>query len=200
MKLLQRRGIAAGALAAMLPAIAATLPPAPVLVPTRDVTVDYTVQPPDRPVLDVQVAVAARGRRLHITGENLPTSFLVDRDSETAAILLPVLRTYTRVNIARYDLGRTVLRGASFVQAGRDQVAGLTCTLWRARSADGTAQACVTDDGVILSGEAYSNRKGALGAIRAQRVHYGTLPAAMFDVPPDFTESPLGQAAAQFLR
>ena len=170
------------------------------LAPTRDVTVEYQVVPPEHVPLAVQVAIAAGGMRLHIVGEDLPTTFLVDRNSEIADITLPLFRTYTRVDIGRYDPTHTILRGAAFSRGGESRVAGLACTIWHATSPSGFANACITPDGVILEGSATSNRKGALGTIRAQFVHYGPLPADLFDVPPDFSESPLGQAAAQFLK
>jgi hypothetical protein len=186
--------------AALLSAQAALGSPAPRLVPQRDVTVSYQISIPGRPSLDVRVAIQAGGTRLRIVGDELPTSFIVDRRSETAAIVLPMLKTFTRVSIARYDPAQTVLAGASFVRGARDVVAGFACTHWRARSARGTAEACLTEDGVILQGSVTSDRKGTLGIVRALRVSYGGLPPQIFTVPDDYVESPLGQAAASYLK
>ena len=172
----------------------------PRLLPARDVTVAYQVEVPRRPPIDVRVAIAAGGARLRIVGEDLPTSFLVDRQTETAAIVLPMLKTYTRVSIARYDPTQTVLRGAGFARGGNETMLGLPCTHWHARSAQGQADACITADGVILQGSLTSDHKGNVGAVRAVRVEYGALPPAIFKVPGNYSESPLGQAAAQFLK
>jgi hypothetical protein len=172
----------------------------PRLLPTRDVTVAYEVAIPGQEPLHVRVAIEAGGERLQIVGEDLPTSFLVDRDTETAAIVLPMLKTYTRVSIARYDPTRTILRGAGFTPRGRDLIAGAMCTRWHAQSAQGSADACITADGVILDGTLTSDRKGTRGTIRAVRVSYGRLPPEIFAVPSNYTESPLGQAAAGFLK
>ncbi len=172
----------------------------PRLLPTRDVTVAYDVTIPGQQPLRVRVAIQAGGERLQIIGEDLPTSFVVDRDSETAAIVLPMLKTYTRVSVARYDPTRTVLRGAGFTPHGRDVVAGIPCTRWHAQSAQGAADACITADGVILAGTLDSNRKGTRGTIHAVRVSYGRLPPELFVVPSNYRESPLGQAVAGFLK
>lgn len=174
--------------------------PVPRLVPARDVTVEYQVQPPGRAAVDVRVAIAAGGTKLQIAGDDLPTSFLVDRQTETAAIVLPLLQTYTRVSIARYDPAQTVLRGAGFARGGHDRVAGIGCTHWSAHSPQGGADACITPDGVILTGTATSDRKGALGSVRALRVRYGALPPEIFAVPANYSESALGQAAAAYMK
>jgi hypothetical protein len=174
--------------------------PAPRLVPARDVTVSYEVRPHGHAPLAVRVAIAAGGERLRIIGDELPTSFLVNRDTETAAIVLPMLKTYTRVSIARYDPAQTVLRGADFTRGRRDTIAGLGCTHWQAHSAHGSADACITADGVILDGTVTSDRKGGFGEVRALRVEYGKLPAEIFAVPSNYTESQLGQAAADFIK
>lgn len=195
-----RRLAARMAIVVALPAMVAGTGPAPRLVPIRDVTVEYQVLIPDQQPIDVRAAIAAGGTRLRILGEDLPTSFLVDRETETAAIVLPMLKTYTRVSIARYDPTQTVLRGAGFVRAGRGEAAGLPCTKWRARSAQGRAEACITEDGVILEGSMVSDRSGNLGAIRALRVTYARLPAEIFAVPGNYHESPLAQAAARLMK
>jgi hypothetical protein len=189
-----------GVTVAVLAAFSVLAAPAPRLVPARDVTVAYQVGAPGRPPIAVEVAIAAGGTRLRILGEDLPTSFLVDRQTETAAIVLPMLKTFTRVSIARYDPSQTVLRGADFSRGGRDVVAGLACTHWHAHSAHGAAEACITNDGVILQASAMSDRKGTLGTVRAVRVNYGSLPPEIFAVPGNYVESPLGQEAAKFLK
>jgi hypothetical protein len=159
-------------------------------VPDRDVTVEYRVTPEGRPPVDVTVAVAAGGRRLHIVSEDLPTTILVDRDRETASILLPLLRVYADLRIGRYDPEQTILRGASFTRDGERFMDGRRCTAWRAVSHDGQAQACITPDGVIVRGSATSNRTGDLGTLQARRITYGALSPALFRVPPNFQKTP----------
>jgi hypothetical protein len=157
---------------------------APRLVPVRDVTVDYAVHPRDHADVAVQVAVQAGGARLRITSPDLPTAFLVDRPSHVATILLPMLKLYATVGIGQYDVADR-MRDARFERRGRARVAGLGCTEWSAISADGTAQACITEDGVILRGTA-SDRHGAIGSVLASAVQYGPLPEVLFRRPEDF--------------
>jgi hypothetical protein len=182
--------------AAALAAATAHAAPRPLLAPDRDVTVTYAVRPAGNPPRDVQVAIAAGGARLHITSPELPTIFLVDREAETATILLPMLRAYSVVKIGGVDPERTVLHGAAFTRGGTRVIAGLECTDWQARSDKGAAEGCVTRDGVILQGRAFSDRKGEVGSITATSVVYGALPPDMFALPPDFRPSPINLDAS----
>jgi hypothetical protein len=163
----------------------------PRLVPARDVTVDYAVQLQGRPELELRVQIRAGGQRLRITSPDLPTTFLVNRQAETAVILLPFLRAYSEIHIARFDPEVTLLHGAVFRRAARARLAGRACTEWRASSAQGEVTACITGDGVILRGNAVSAREGALGSVRALRVADGAPPGTAFEVPAGFTKSPL---------
>ncbi|MEJ0047168.1 MAG: hypothetical protein WDN04_14415 [Rhodospirillales bacterium] len=164
----------------------------PRLAPARDVTVDYTVQPAGRVAVDVRVEILAGGQHLRITSAELPTTFLVNRTTGVAAVLLPILRAYSEVSITGYDPEMGVLRGAVFARGGRARVAGRDCTLWRARSAQGQAHGCITEDGVILQGGAASARNGELGTVRATRVAYGAPPRNEFEIPAGFQRSPVG--------
>ena len=155
---------------------------APRLVPTRDVTVDYTVTPRDHAPIDVHVAIEAGGRHLRIAGADLPTAFLVDRPASTATILLPMLKLYSTVGIGRFDPEQTVLRDARFERHGLRSLAGLDCTDWTASSRQGRASACITADGVILAGTA-SDQSGPLGTVRATNVQYAPLPPILFRRP-----------------
>jgi hypothetical protein len=163
---------------------------APLLAPTRDVTVEYLVSTAGRAPVGVRVAIAAGGQHLRITSPELPTMFLVDREAGVAQVVLPMLRAYTDMKIAKFDPQRTVLRGARFTRGGRARVAGRDCVNWHADSNQGTADACITEDGVIMRGSASSTRRGPLGEVTAARVVYGAVPASEFEVPADFQRSP----------
>jgi hypothetical protein len=175
----------------LLASAAAHAAEAPRLAPDRDVTIEYQVSPEGRQPVDVTVAAMAGGRFLRITSDALPTTILVNRDTGRAAIVLPMLRMYADAKIGKYDPERTILHGAAFARLGEREIAGRHCIVWRAVSADGQAEACITPDGVILRGSATSNRRGALGTIEARRVVYGRLGPDAFQVPPDFQKSPV---------
>jgi hypothetical protein len=168
--------------------------PAPRLVPTRDVAVIYQVQTHGHGTIEARVAIEAGGRHLQVTSPELPTTLLVDRPAGEATILLPLLRVYATVPVGRYDLERTMLHGADFVRMGQGRVAGLGCTNWRAISLQGQASACITSDGVILSGTA-RDQHGDLGEARATFVSYGALPPDTFQAPEGYKNAgslPLG--------
>jgi hypothetical protein len=154
------------------------------------VTVEYEIAPAGRQAVGIRVAIQAGGAHLRITSPELPTTFLVDRPAGEASILLPMLRTFADVKIGKLDPERTVLKGARFSRAGHRHIAGRDCVVWHAESEQGTADGCITDDGVLLRGAATSARRGELGQVTALRVVYGPLPDADFAVPPDFQKSP----------
>ncbi len=161
---------------------------APRLVPTRDVAVDYMVEPRDHQAVQVHVEIEGGGTHLRITSPELPTAFLVDRPAETATILLPMLKLYATVGIAKYDPEQNVLRGARFDRHGVRFLNGLACTDWTAFSAQGHASACITDDGVILAGSA-TDRHGLVGAVHATTVHYRALPPILFRRPDGYNNA-----------
>jgi hypothetical protein len=179
---------------------AASAAPAPRLVPDRDVTVEYQLFPPGQPEIPVRAEIAAGGIHVRATSDEIPAIVIVNRQTETASLLVPLLRAYANVGIGKYDPETTVLRGASFSRVGHDVLAGQPCTRWQAVSPHGTANACITADGVILAGSAHSDRKGDLGSVRAIRVSYGALPPNAFDIPADFVENPLAQSALKMMR
>lgn len=162
----------------------------PLLAPVRDVTVTYMVHPGSRAAIPVEVAIAAGGRRLRITSPELPTSILVDRNTESAAILLPLFRAYSTIHIGRYDPQRTFLDRAHFRPLGPARVAGQACTRWEAVSADGRADGCITDDGVIVQGRVASHGHDGEAEIEATRVVRGPVAPSEFDIPDGFRESP----------
>ena len=167
----------------------------PRIVPTRDVTVTYSVRPRDHAPLDVRVSIEAGGGRLRITAENLPTAFLVDRRAHVATILLPMLKMFTTVPMGDKDDPERILQGARFERLGHEMVAGRSCTDWTAESDTGRASACITEDGVILSGRA-ENHKGEIGSVLASTVQYARLPPALFDRPAGFSDAgplPIGK-------
>ncbi len=169
----------------------------PRLVPARDVTVAYSVAPKDHQPIQVTVAIEGGGEHLRIASESLPTSFLVDRGAHRLAILLPLLKLYSTVGTGRFDPQETVLKDARFERHGARRLAGLACTDWSARSEQGTASACITEDGVILAGTA-ADKHGPLGSVRATNVHYGALPKMLFRLPSGYRDAgklPIGQLA-----
>ena len=157
----------------------------PRLVPLRDVTIDYQVHPGDGRPQSVRVSIEAGGSHLRIQGEEIPASIVVDRTIGLAHVMVPLLRAYTSLSVARYDPERTVLRDARFERVGQEQLSTGRCTDWVAHSQSGTASACITDGGVILKGEV-TNRHGRVGTVLATAVEYASLPPWTWAIPTDW--------------
>lgn len=174
------------ALCAARPAAAAA---PPLLFPTHDVTLTYAVTPQGEAPLNVRVAVKAGGRRMRITSDVLPTALIVDRDRETADIMLPMMRMYSELHIARFDPERTVLKDARFAPAGQARVAGRACTEWHAEGPEGRAEACITPDGLILRGSVANGRAQSV-SVTALTVQPGPVPVEELTVPPGYQPSP----------
>lgn len=166
--------------------VSPALAQSPRLVPDRDVTVDYQVEPRDAPRVEVRVSIAAGGRHLRISAQDLPATFLIDREAAMATILVPILKSYTSTSIAHYDLEETVLHGARFSRLGSEVIAGLPCTDWSAVSDRGRAQGCITRDGVILKGEA-TDSHGRVGRVMASTVAFGGLDRSSFELPEGYS-------------
>jgi hypothetical protein len=177
------RLLATAPAAALLLCMGALAPPR--LVPAHDVTIDYLVHPAAGRDQAVRVSIEAGGGHLRIAGQDLPVSILVDRPAGVAHVLVPLLRAYTSLSIARFDPERTVLRHASFTRVGSEHLAGGACTDWVATSASGSASACVTGGGVILKGEV-TDRHGKVGSVLATAVDYAPLPPWTWLLPGDF--------------
>ena len=173
----------------MLPRLAAILllcgAAVPRLVPIRDVTIDYQVHPADNRPQSVRVSIEAGGVHLRIQGDEIPASIVVDRNAGLAHVMVPLLRAYTSLSVARYDPERTVLRDARFERVGQEQLSTGRCTDWIARSASGTASACITEGGVILKGDV-TNRHGRVGSVLATAVAYAPLPPWTWAIPADW--------------
>jgi hypothetical protein len=145
------------------------------------------------------VSIEAGGAHLRITSADLPTAFLIDRPAHRATILLPLLKLYATVGIGQFDPQETLLKRARFERHGRERLAGHSCTDWTATSDQGRANACITEDGVILRGSA-TDRKGDLGAVQAATVHYGALSPLLFRLPSGYRDAgtlPIGIAGAR---
>ena len=167
--------------AALLLCTAAVTAP-PLLVPRRDVTIDYVVHPESGRAQAVRVSIEAGGAHLRIEGQDIPASIIVDRPAGVARIMVPLLRAYSSLSIERYDPERTMLHRAQFSRGGLERLAGGVCTDWVARAPSGVAFACITDGGLILKGQ-LSNRHGPVGDVLATSVDYAALPPWTWSIP-----------------
>lgn len=161
----------------------------PPLAPTRDVTVDYVVQPQGAPSpVPVKVAFSGDGNLLRIDGNGGKSITILNRQDQLVTLVSTMQKVYMQFS-PRSGLRNPFLLSASmkYTPAGTASIAGLTCNKWAISTNHGSAQACVTSDGVILS-ESGVDADGAQGQLTAQTVQYGPVPSSSFQPPSGFEQ------------
>lgn len=161
----------------------------PALAPTRDVVVTYRFQAganPAAPQKKVTVSFGAEGNRLRIDPIGIPGVTILDRIAQRVTLISMEKRSYVQFlpmnglrNPFMLDLNMT------FHANGMGKIAGYDCRYWSVETPKGKAQACVTEDGVILS-EAGVDSDGVSGRMEALDVSYHDLPASTFEPPAGF--------------
>lgn len=166
---------------------------APPLMPTRDVTVQYSVLPEGAPQPQiVRVYFKGGGGLMRIDGppgppDGSPSGFMVmNRAAHTMTVILNQQHAFVDIPEGQMVSSPFVLDSSMrFTPVGTGTVAGLACTRYSIVAGSGQAQACVTADGVVLS-ESGVDGQGNRGSLTAQSVSYGPLAASLFTPPPGF--------------
>ncbi len=162
---------------------AAAFADAPISVrPMRDVDVTYRVG-----VGTGNDSILQRLRfsaPLHRQRVDLPTSgnwMVLDFAAHTMAMVRDESREV--VDLPAPDNAGLPDYGAGFVRLGAARVDDLPCTEWRTRDTRGQETiACYTQDGVMLRA-----RNESRTLMEAVSVHYGALPASVFEVPAGYS-------------
>ncbi len=180
------------ALAAMLACTAAgtaMAQPRPTYLPTRDVTVTYSYSGTGRTAHapnTMRIAIAAGGTRARIEPEGLPGYMIMDRAHNHLTMVMAAQRMYLDMPGAMDRANEYLLDDRMrFTRDGSDTVAGYRCTIWHMTSDHGSGTGCITDDGVILSGESTS-KDGSTAHVVATAVAYGPLDDGLFAPPVGF--------------
>ncbi|MBB2200174.1 hypothetical protein [Gluconacetobacter tumulisoli] len=161
----------------------------PPLAPTRDVQVEYSVQPEGAPApKTVQAWFTSNGGMMRIDSPEGEGSTILDRAARQVTIVLNKQKVYTRLD-AQYGIRNPFLLDLSmqFTRKGAAQVASVPCTEWGVVSGRGSATACVTDDGVILREDGVDG-DGMKGRLEATKVVYGPIASAIFQPPADYQQ------------
>lgn len=165
---------------------------APPLMPTRDVTVVYAVQPDGAPQPQrVTVYFQGGGGLMRIDGPPAPDGsssgdMVMNRAARTMVVVLNQPRIFMDVPENEEVRSPFVLDASmQFTPTGTGSVAGLACQTYAIVMGSGKAQACVTADGVVLS-ESGVDGQGNRGSLSALSVRYATLDPALFMPPPGF--------------
>ena len=191
-------GLASPALQGFAAQARAQQPAHPLYMPSRDVTVSYAVEPEGAPAPQlVRVLFSAQGRLMRIDAPDGQGSTIMNRDRQLMQIVITPAKVYMDVPEREEQRSPFLLDPTmQYTATGTATVAGLSCTTWSITTASGTAHACVTADGVVLSEDGVDSQ-GARGHLTATSVSYGPIAAADFQPPLGFTRvaHPEGPAA-----
>jgi hypothetical protein len=182
------------ALAIMAVPMAARAQDYPSIEPSRDAAVTYDVDSTATGAMRIEAFAdpALQTLRLQLAGG---TDFLLlDRATERVMLVSPdkgLVFVVPANGMLHRRLGPD--SGLRFARAGHRIIAGVACAVWTVRGPDGSGQACVTQDGIILAGEGQGDRPAKQGQIQAGRlkavtVSYAPLPASLFEAPSGLQE------------
>jgi len=157
---------------------------APLILPDRDVAITYAFAAPGRPGQSYQLEYGAADERARINNPAQGTYFLIDLSAGSAKMVVPQLNSVVNAPDLSGLTQQITDAGhhARFTLLGSKQYAGLSCQNWLVMSAQGTATACLTTDGVALHFDG-KNAHGS-GSVTATAVSFGPQPVTDFD-PPD---------------
>lgn len=183
------------ALAAFSPAMATAATPA--FLPTRDVSVDYTLTTPGQAAASYELNYNAAEQLARVDS---PSGFyvLANLPAAQAEIVVPALHAIAlapdfstlTAEIYHADNARFSLRGTG-------HYAGLECRKYLVTDQHGTAKACITRDGVILHFVGQNNQGGA--DVTATSVVYGPQYPENFVPPAGYAPLNLPPGALQML-
>ena len=173
----------------------------PLYMPSRDVTVIYDVEPEGAPSPQrVKVLFAGNGRLMRIDAPDGQGSTIMDRDRQVMQIVIGPAKVYMDVPESQQQRSPFLLDPAmQYTATGTATVAGLPCNTWSIITPPGTAHACVTTDGVVLSEDGVDSQ-GARGHLIARTVTYAPLPPDAFQPPSGYTRVAHPEGPAAFER
>ena len=166
---------------------------APLILPDRDVAVAYQLnasqanasQPgfPEGAPEAYQLQYDAADQRARITNPAQGTYFLIDLRTGNAEMVVPELGSVVNTPDLSGLTQQITSAGhdARFTPLGEKHYAGLSCQDWLVTSAQGTATACLTPDGVALHLDG-RNAHGS-GSVTATAVRFAAQPPGDFTPP-----------------
>jgi hypothetical protein len=181
--------------AACLVAIPALASDLPLILPVRDVAVEYQSSgmvpgPAGTLSTTVMVRFARDMSRLRIDGPYGRFYAIVDINADRMFLVMPEQRIYAEQPTDPNVMALFTAGNAEFTRVGTRTVAGLPCTAYDAMVNDRAGRVCLTADGVLLSAQiADPDRHPEL---EAMRVTYARQPAGMFEIPHGFRRLDLG--------
>ncbi|MDE1896149.1 MAG: hypothetical protein KGH91_03635 [Rhodospirillales bacterium] len=186
--------LALAAIAALTPVLAKA---APSFLPTRDVTVNYTLASPAQAAGAYQLSYNATQQLARVDGPN-GYYVLANLPGAQAEIVVPAMHAIVQApDFSALTAEIYQADNAKFTPIGSGHYAGLECRKYLVTDQHGTARACITQDGVVLhfTGQ---NAQGNTD-VTATSVAYGPQPPENFAPPAGFTPLNLPPGALQML-
>ena len=175
-------------LAMLAPAAPALADDEPLILPSRDVAVEYRtsgVMPGPSAEQDTVVArFASKSSRIRIDGSDRRFYMILDIDAERMIMVMPEWRLYMEKPADPGLMAMFQESGPALRRTGAEIVAGVRCMDYDAAVNDRTGQVCLTEDGVLLRANIFDPDRRR--EVQAVRVTYAEQPEAYFDRPPGF--------------
>lgn len=179
-------------IAAIAPGFAVAAP-APTILPTQDVSVQYSLVQPGQPQQNFQFSYNAATQQARADSAN-GFYVLANLPQRQAQIVVPALHAIVQAPDFS-NLASEFYKADSnnFTPQGTGHYAGLDCRKYLVTSKQGTANACITPDGVIL----HLSGRDAQGSaeVTAQSVTYAAQPTSNFVAPEGYAPLTLPPSA-----
>jgi hypothetical protein len=160
----------------------------PVFLPTRDVAVTYQLSGgPGGPAQTTHMYYSAAANKLRIDTPGDAGFTILDRNAGQRIMVMNTERSYAAIPLDPGTESGFILNSTmTYRRQGPGSVAGIPCTNWSVSSPHATGQACVTNDGVLLSGSGHQADGGGDTSLVASNVDYAPQPTTLFEPPAGF--------------
>lgn len=175
--------LALTALASLAPCFAMA---APAVLPTRDVSVSYSLTPAGQATQTLQLSYNA-AQELARVSSDYGYYVLANLSAGQAQLVIPALHAV--VQAPDFSALTTELFNAAnkahFTPLGSGHYAGLDCKMYEITDQSGSARVCLTTDGVVLHFKGHDPHGDA--DVTALSVSYASQPASNFELPDGLT-------------
>jgi hypothetical protein len=161
----------------------------PLIMPNRDVVVEYHARgmvpgPSGALTTTVMVRFAGSGDRLRVDGPDGGFYALVDVENGRLIMVMPDSRIYVDQPADPDLIALLQADDSSFQRTGSTRVAGYRCTTYAADINGHSGRLCLTDDGILL--QAHIDSPDRHPELEAVTITYADQPSDMFEVPEGF--------------
>lgn len=175
--------LALAALTSLAPCFALA---APAMLPTRDVSVSYSLTSAGQAAQTLQLSYNAAQELARISSD-AGYYVLANLPAGQAQLVIPALHAVVQApdfSALTNELFKAD-DNAHFTPLGRSHYAGLSCENYEIKDQNGSAHACLTSDGVVLHFKGHNTQGDA--DVTALSVNYAAQPASNFELPAGLT-------------